>query len=113
MGIKEWYVKREIRLMSEMEKKQFVHRVVDDFIGSMPSSDKKELIKELVPHIMNGMMDGLKPDEKKEVLESIMPVIAFQLAAQGGLSMLIGALMSSSTKKGPGDELSIVPDMKP
>jgi hypothetical protein len=104
MGIKEWYVRREIKGMSKKEKNLFLHQMVDEFLGSMPISDKKELIKELVPQIMNQMMDGLTPADKKEVMESIMPVIAFQLASEGGLSMLIGSLMSMTKKKKPEDD---------
>ena len=104
MGIKEWYVRREVKRMSKEDKNQFVHQVVDDFMDSMPSSDKKELMIALVPQIMNKMMDDLSTEDRKEVLESIMPVIAFQLAAKGGMSMLIGALMATTKKKEPGEE---------
>ena len=72
MGLEQLYVSHLIKGLSKEEKQAMVKMITEEFIASMSSQDRKELVKILLPDIVDRLMVGTTAADREELVESIL-----------------------------------------
>ncbi|MFP4170097.1 MAG: hypothetical protein ACLFUV_03630 [Methanomassiliicoccales archaeon] len=78
MVLKEIYIERMIDRMSRRERKEFVEKIIDRFFLKMGPEEKRELLASLIPRIIDQMTGDLEPDERKEVMREVLSPLVDQ-----------------------------------
>ena len=79
MSLEQLYVSHLVKGLSKEEKQAMVKMMTDEFIASMSSNDRRELVKIVLPDIVDRMMAGTTISDRRELLELIMTLMSEQL----------------------------------
>ena len=79
MDIERWYVAQVIKGLTFEKKQILVRIIIDEFIMSISTQDRKEMIKIVLPGIADTLMSGMTMNDRKELIETIMPLIIAQI----------------------------------
>ena len=79
MSLEQLYISHLVKGLSKEEKLAMVKMMTDEFIASMSSKDRKELVKIVLPDIVERLMVGTTVSDRKELLELIMTLMIGQL----------------------------------
>ena len=86
MGMMEWYAKRMIERMTAQERNDFATMAIKEILASMTPDDKRDMMTRLVPDVMKTMLDGMAVEDRRKVVEAVLPTILFQLSSSGALT---------------------------
>jgi len=75
MGMKEWFMDRQMKNMSKEEKQTMMNTMMDKFFASMTREEKKELMNTMMPKMMDNMFKGMTNKEKQEIMLTMMPMM--------------------------------------
>lgn len=72
MSLEQLYVHQLIKGLTKEEKQAMVKMMTDEFIASMGTEERKEMIKIILPDIAERLMAGTSADDRKELAQFIM-----------------------------------------
>ena len=103
MGMKDWFMDRQMKKMSKDEKETMMTRMMDKFFASMNRKDKKEMMISMMPKMMDNMFSGMSSIDKREMMMSMMPKMMSQMFGgekNGGMPMMkmMEGMMGSGDK---------------
>lgn len=65
--------------MSKKEKKEMLESLLDEFFDNMGPNEKKDLLNKIMPKMIDKMMEGMSKEDKKGLMKSVMPTIMSQM----------------------------------
>jgi len=112
LGIREWFMDRNIRNMSKDEKQSMIDKMMDKFFATTTQDEKKEMLATMMPKMMDKMFEGMTSQDRLELMTTMMPTMMSQMfGREGGMPPMM-ARMGSTTSGEKEEESPKVPTMK-
>lgn len=68
--------------------------MMNEFLASMTSEEKKEMTIQMMPKMMERMMEGMSTEDKQELMSSMMPSMMSQMfGGEGGMPSMMMQMM--------------------
>jgi len=112
LGIREWFMDRNIRNMSKDEKQSMMDKMMDKMFEGMTSQDRLELMTTMMPTMMSQMLSDTSTDQRAGLMGEMMPRMMSQMFGREGGMPAMMARMRSTTSGEKEEESPKVPTMK-